>query len=247
MWSNRGVEPGPTSEHISSDHIYAHGDWPIKLLTLKLDLTKGADVRGLAKHVIRENRPTILCGIHLCGTLSLRACQLFNDSVASGCGVIGLMLAPCCLPRPQHRKRRFMYDVGGHRFAATELFEKTSKKSSDRDATDKDAKESDAGCKPSEGAYLSYTRHLLDCLDVEQKTKENIAIHRETDRGGGENAQNIFLTARVPFSHAGGEPDTAGFGNPVVVEIDGKPRSADAATPQVEEAAVQQDSSGIPA
>jgi hypothetical protein len=212
-WANRGVqEASAHSAHISSDHIYEHGEWPIPMLTLKLDICKGADVRSLARHVIGDLRPTILCGIHLCGTLSLRACQLFNDSVASGCGVIGMILAPCCLPRPQHRKRRFLYDVGGHRFAATELFAKGNAK------TDS----STAGS--SEGAYATYTNHLFECLDIEEKAREVIPIHRETDRGGGAQAQNLFLTAKAPFRHAGAALSIAEFGKPVVVEIDGQPR-----------------------
>lgn len=220
-WANRGVEPGQDSNHISSDHIY-RGDWPISLLTLKLDICKGADVRGLARHVISDPRPTIICGIHLCGTLSLRACQLFNDSVASGCGVIGLMLAPCCLPHRQQRKRRFLYDVGGHRFGATELFEKGTVADS-------------VGCSAPEGAYTAYTRHLFECLKIEEKTKENIPIHRATEKGGGQGAQNIFLTATAPFHHAGAALDTAEFGRPVVVEIDGKPRPPDAVEAVVHE------------
>eukprot|EP00931_Biecheleriopsis_adriatica_P117219 TRINITY_DN92757_c0_g1_i1.p1 TRINITY_DN92757_c0_g1~~TRINITY_DN92757_c0_g1_i1.p1 ORF type:complete len:411 (-),score=62.02 TRINITY_DN92757_c0_g1_i1:10-1242(-) len=213
-WANRGVqELSASSEHISNDHIYDHGEWRIPLLTLKLDLCKGADVRGLAKHVIRDVRPTILCGIHLCGTLSLRASQLFNDSVASGCGVIGLILAPCCLPKAQHRKCRFLYDVGGHRFAATDLFDRGPGNIESAD-----------GSKVKEGAYALYTRHVFKSLDTTDKTMEVIHIHRDSDRGGGTSGQNLFLVAKASFQHKGADVDVAGFGKPVVVEMDGKPR-----------------------
>ncbi|CAK0814804.1 unnamed protein product [Prorocentrum cordatum] len=74
-WPNQGLPKG--TKHApgtqSVDHIYGNGAWPIPLVTLSIDVKKGSDMRGLARHVIRDPWPTIICGIHLCGTLSSRS------------------------------------------------------------------------------------------------------------------------------------------------------------------------------
>jgi len=195
---------------ISAAHIYDSGPWRIPLQTLKIDLSKGGDIRGLARHVLGDARPTLLLGIHLCGVLSLRACQLYNDGVAGGFGVTGLMLAPCCLPTKQHAKRRFIYEVGGYRFGAREL----------RSTVD-----------GQRGAFDAYTEHLLACLASSDKRREVIQIHtwgshskgKSHERCGSKEDRDVFLTARAPFRHAGDGLDSGGFGHPVVVEGDGVP------------------------
>lgn len=197
---------------ISTAHIYDSGPWRIPLRTLKIDLGKGGDIRGLARHVLGDARPTLLLGIHLCGVLSLRACQLFNDAVAGGFGVTCLMLAPCCLPTQQHAKRRFIYEVGGYRFGAKEL----------RDTVD-----------GQRGAFDSYTEHLLACLATSDKRREVIQIQtwgshhmgevRKGRNSKKEERRDVFLTALAPFHHAGDALDSGGFGHPVVVEGDGVP------------------------
>jgi hypothetical protein len=49
-------------------------------------------------HVFGETRqlksPIVILGIHLCGTLSFKACELFNANA----NAIKLILKPCCLP-----------------------------------------------------------------------------------------------------------------------------------------------------
>jgi len=195
---------------VSTAHIYDSGPWRIPLRTLKIDLGKGGDIRGLARHVLGDARPTLLLGIHLCGVLSLRACQLFNDAVAAGFGVTGLMLAPCCLPTQQHAKRRFIYEVGGYRFGAREL------------------RSIEEG---QRGVFDSYTQHLLACLASSDKSREVIQIqswgsHNERGaktRRSSKEEKDVFLTARAPFRHAGDALDASGFGHPVVVEGDGVP------------------------
>merc|ERR1712232_962839 len=118
---------------------------------------------------------------------------------ASKCGVTGLILAPCCLPRPQHMRRHFIYEVGGHRFSAEQL-----------------RKENVGG-----GAYGAYCKHIFECVSAEEKTAETIPIHRESDHGEGANLQNLFVFARAPYEFAAGGDLVEGYGDPVVIEVDG--------------------------
>lgn len=208
-WPNRNV-PGSKGGGISTAHIYDHGLWPIPLVTLQINVKNSRELRGLGHHVLQDPRPTIICGIHLCGTLSLRAIQLFNDGLRSGCGVIGLIMAPCCLPRRQHRDRRFCYEVGGHRFSAEELYDRKA----------------NVGL----NAYVVYQKHLMACIEAPEKSQEEMstlggdggAKSGANGDGHGEvvaEDKNVFFLARAPFRHAG---DAAGadadFGRPVVVE-----------------------------
>ena len=57
--------------------------------------------------------PTFIAAIHLCGTLSLRAVQLYNECAALG--ACGFALAPCCLPPAAKVKRPVRTDNGGIR------------------------------------------------------------------------------------------------------------------------------------
>ena len=52
-------------------------------------------MRGLGKHLFRRcSGPVLILGVHLCGTLSLRAVDLFNQHPQARL----LILKPCCLP-----------------------------------------------------------------------------------------------------------------------------------------------------
>jgi len=202
VWPNRNV-PGSKGGGITTAHIYDHGEWPIPLLTLQVDVKKSREMRDLAKHIVRDPRPTIICGVHLCGTLSLRAIQLFNDGLSSGCGVTGLIFAPCCLPRKQHRDRKFVYEVGAHRFTAQELH--------------------DHKAKNGLNAYEVYQEHLLLCIDAPDKAREEMGAlggdDDERHRDQRNKDKNVFFFARAPYRHDG---STAGlgfdFGKPVVID-----------------------------
>lgn len=216
VWPNRNV-PGSTGGGITTAHIYGHGEWPIPLLTLQIDVTRGREVRDLGRHILQDPCPTILCGIHLCGTLSLRAIQMFNDGLRSGCGVVGLILAPCCLPRKEHRSRKFCYQVGSYRFSAEDLY--------DRKGND------------GRKAHEVYMRHLMQCIVSPEKSREEMGSKAEVnflpkvvDNASGDkdaDAQhvqrytdkNVFFFAKAPFRHAGeAAGEGADFGLPVVVE-----------------------------
>lgn len=73
------------------------------------------------RDLMEPNKPNriILLGVHLCGSLSLRAADLINrnpDCVEFAC------IKPCCLPGRQHLLQEMLYKVGSHEFTAEELY-----------------------------------------------------------------------------------------------------------------------------
>ena len=112
MWAPQNV--APQSHHIPPDHILDPG-WPIPLTTSRVDLKTPSDRRSLVKHFLSNGSPAMLLGVHLCGTLSLRCIELFNDAPTFGY----LALKPCCLPDMLFAKRGDVFGhPGGHCFPA---------------------------------------------------------------------------------------------------------------------------------
>ena len=87
-WPPHGV--APKAHHLSDAHLVASG-WPIRLTTSRADLKCASDRRNLARAFLSGGAPAMLLGVHLCGVLSLRAVQLFNDAPA----LVHLALKPC--------------------------------------------------------------------------------------------------------------------------------------------------------
>ena len=125
-WPRCFSEPKPG--HINWDHIYGthpggarsyFESWPIPLTTSKQDLKGGpSTTRGMVKAVFdRSEGPIAILAVHLCGTLSLRALDLFNtnDRVAF------MVLKPCCLPPMIHANRNETFTVGDHAFDAADV------------------------------------------------------------------------------------------------------------------------------
>ena len=105
-----GTAPSSSEDGTTKKYIET---WPIPLTTSRQDLKHGNQRRKLAQRFLQnESSPVILLGIHLCGTLSLRAIDLFNDHAA----VKFFCLKPCCLPGMVHAKRHEMFAVGAHQF-----------------------------------------------------------------------------------------------------------------------------------
>ena len=76
--NTKGSVPGPN--HINWDHIY-HPGWSIPLRSRKNNIKSGREQRQLAKHVFgRSSGPVVLCAVHLCGTLAVKAVQIFNEN-----------------------------------------------------------------------------------------------------------------------------------------------------------------------
>ena len=123
---------GPIAEHhISTEHIYGEGEvaggyfstWPIPLYTSKQDLKNRATLRGLRARLFDKcEGPVLVLAVHLCGTLALRAVDLFNDHEK----VRLLALKPCCLPpmlfaKPTDERPSTNFTIGSHTFDAREV------------------------------------------------------------------------------------------------------------------------------
>ena len=117
-WPLNGQDE-PLPHQINWDHIYDYyEDWPITLTTSKQDLKCKSSVRGMKRRMLDEAPGDIVVlAVHLCGTLSLKALDLFNSH--EKCSF--LVLKPCCLPGLVHSKRDEVFVVGDHSFDSKEV------------------------------------------------------------------------------------------------------------------------------
>ena len=185
--------------HISDAHIYAErgaGEqtnyfktWPIPLHTSKQDLKKRATVTKLGERLVRRSSgPLLILGIHLCGTLSLRAIDLFN---ANPKDAALLVLKPCCLPGLVHAKRNETFTIGRHSFDAAEVCTHGRFAGRNSDWTGPPR----AHLKPK---FDKWTEHL--CAGVEVGTQGAKAVHRSTVQIKG-GFQNSFIIAERSRGH----------------------------------------------
>jgi len=92
--------------------------WPIPLHTSKQDLKQSCNQRQMKKHVFdRIEGPILILAVHLCGTLSLKAVDFFNNNE----NVKMFCLKPCCLPGMVHAKREDTFKIGRHSFPAADV------------------------------------------------------------------------------------------------------------------------------
>lgn len=114
QFAPHNVPKGP--QHIDPEHLHADG-WPIRLTTSRCDLKAASDRRNLCRVFLSHGAPAMLLGVHLCGTLSIRAVQLYNEARP----LSWLALKPCCLPGMVHAQRREVFRMGCHAFPAHEV------------------------------------------------------------------------------------------------------------------------------
>ena len=105
----------PKSHQINWDHVYGidgwDPEWPIKLQTRKDDIKQAGQLRQIEKHVFGKHRgPFIILAVHLCGTLSVKAVEMFNLHENAS----DLVLKPCCLPGWNHTYTHDTWELGGH-------------------------------------------------------------------------------------------------------------------------------------
>ena len=109
---------GDTSveKHINWTHLH-HPDWPIPLIPRKNNIKKTKrEFDFIARNYLNES-PVFILAIHLCGTLSLRACDMFNKYPS----VTMIVLKPCCLPSLDVAKQQEYLGSGSHQFKATDV------------------------------------------------------------------------------------------------------------------------------
>lgn len=118
----------PKEHHINWSHIYGsfkdssipynyYDSWPVKLNTSKVNLKNSKEVTNMEQRLFQNKGPIVLVAVHLCGTLSLRAVELFNRNPETKF----FCLKPCCLPTMVHAKRDEIFKLGEHSFPAKEV------------------------------------------------------------------------------------------------------------------------------
>jgi hypothetical protein len=200
-WPMHGTTPQP--HHMSWDHIYGEppsdpsrndhnpdkpqllyvDTMPIPLATSKQDLKHGNQRRNLEAKFL-SNGPVILLAVHLCGTLSLKAVNFFNDHP----DVIRFFaLKPCCLPGMIHAKRHEIFSFGDHHSFDSKLVCVHGKWNKDKWRGPQRAK--------LEAYFEVWANNLF--WGVNASTARKALVHVEVQHGGG--FQNSFIFAeRLP-------------------------------------------------
>jgi hypothetical protein len=125
QWAQHDM--APKAHHISWTHIYGslkevedqsipryYDTWPISLNTSKKNLKASKQIKKMEELYFKGKGPVIIVAVHLCGTLSLKAVELFNNNPEARF----LCLKPCCLPGMIHAKRDEIFQLGEHSFDA---------------------------------------------------------------------------------------------------------------------------------
>ena len=179
-WPMHGMTP--QAHHISWEHLYGPYNWPIPLTTSKVDLKSSNQRRNLVSKFVQDG-PVLLLAIHLCGILSLRAIQLYNENLDK---IHFFCLKPCCLPGMIHAKRKEVFQIGDHQFDAKLVCVRGKWNKNQWCGPPR------ATLKP---IFHTWVHHLflgiVDDDDKTQKTKVCIPVQHE----GG--YQNEFLFART--------------------------------------------------
>ena len=72
----------------------------------------------MKKHIFEKtDGPIIILAVHLCGTLSLKAIEMFNNND----NVKLFALKPCCLPQMVYANRGDTFRIGNHEFDAKDV------------------------------------------------------------------------------------------------------------------------------
>mmetsp|Transcript_138912 Transcript_138912/g.241553 ORF Transcript_138912/g.241553 Transcript_138912/m.241553 type:complete len:448 (-) Transcript_138912:566-1909(-) len=184
----RPTEP----HHINPDHLLKQDLFPHELTYRKYDLKKSNGHRCLQAHVIeRAPGPVIVLGVHLCGLLSIRAVQTFNDNPR--CSFMALK--PCCLPPPWPGRRpdERVWTLGGHRIVARDVCARGSYNKNQWSGPPK------AYLRPT---FQRWAADLFRCLDVEPAgTKDMADVKLLHDNA---HYQTLFVFAQRPYCAAAG-------------------------------------------
>lgn len=118
MWPMNGQ--APTETQICPDHIW-NEKWPVPILLSKHDVKKGRELKWIRNSCSKAKGPCLFLAVHLCGTLSIKAVGLFNDTPKAQL----LVLKPCCLPGKIHLRQdkgRRVWKLGQHSFSPKDIY-----------------------------------------------------------------------------------------------------------------------------
>eukprot|EP00523_Entomoneis_sp_CCMP467_P007587 CAMPEP_0168725490 /NCGR_PEP_ID=MMETSP0724-20121128/4182_1 /TAXON_ID=265536 /ORGANISM="Amphiprora sp., Strain CCMP467" /LENGTH=443 /DNA_ID=CAMNT_0008772279 /DNA_START=3 /DNA_END=1334 /DNA_ORIENTATION=- len=132
QWPLHGDANVASPHHINWEHIYGtcpqtgqQYQWPIPLQTSKQNLKAGRTAKVLSERLFEAHKEEgeeppiiIVLAVHLCGTLSIKAVEMFNDHPET---VQWMALKPCCLPPPVFIKQKHVFTLGQHCFPAKDV------------------------------------------------------------------------------------------------------------------------------
>ena len=85
---------------------------------LRLDLKQSLSPKQMKRHIFDKAKgPIIVLAVHLCGTLSIKAVEMFNNNH----NVKLFALKPCCLPQMLYAKRGDIFRIGTHQIDAKDV------------------------------------------------------------------------------------------------------------------------------
>ena len=183
----------PSSHHQNPRHLL-HMGWPIRLTTSHANLKVASDRRGLARTFLSAGAPAWMFCVHLCGTLSVRAIEMFNDSPS----LTRLALKPCCLPGIVHAQRAEVFQLGNHRFPASEV--------SANGKWRRGRWVGQSGVEECERKFDKWARHLYEGVAVCEEATPEVVEPTETlspgskEAAGGGSAIKSLETIRVQSS-----------------------------------------------
>jgi len=147
MFPMHGCES--TNTQINIDHIRKY-EWPIEIQCRKRNIKKTREQREITTLLESRPGPVILCAVHLCGTLSLQAINMYNSSNKYIC----LLLKPCCLPGKVHVYQKQEYVIGPHKFTARQLYKEPKWR----------------------GKFQFWNDNLMQCIAIDNKNLQDIPV-----------------------------------------------------------------------
>jgi hypothetical protein len=157
-----------------------------------MDVKQAGQLRQMERHVFQKHRgPFIILAVHLCGTLSIKAVEMFNHHPTAAM----FALKPCCLPEWAHTNTHVAWNVGGHCIPCAEVCAKGKWKANRWVGPPRSH---------LRAKFAKWCDHLHDAVAVSdaEKTAETIEIQTE----GGHQNRFVFAERAVVRS------DPSGFG-----------------------------------
>ena len=161
-----------------------------------MDVKQAGQLRQMERHVFQKHRgPFVILAVHLCGTLSIKAVEMFNHHPTAAM----FALKPCCLPEWAHTNTHVAWNVGGHCIPCAEVCAKGKWKANRWVGPPRSH---------LRAKFAKWCDHLYDAIDVSdaEKTAETIEIQTEggTRTGSCSRSGRSFDRTRAGTGRRGG-------------------------------------------
>ena len=170
--------------------------WPVPLATRKMDVKQAGQLRQMERHVFQKHRgPFVILAVHLCGTLSIKAVEMFNHHPTAAM----FALKPCCLPEWAHTNTHVAWNVGGHCIPCAEVCAKGKWKANRWVGPPRSH---------LRAKFAKWCDHLYDAIAIPDAEKSAETIEIQTE--GGHQNRFVFAERAVVRSDPSGHGATGG-------------------------------------